>query len=80
MPLERKDRVMKVHTRDELHQLADELPDDCLGEAVAYLRWLLQGEDTITEDDLADARLGAEEIARGDYVTLAEFQRASEPE
>jgi hypothetical protein len=68
---------MKNSTREELRELVDQLPDECLEEARDYVQWLLQGDDTVTPEDLEDARLGAEEIARGDYITLDEHRRAS---
>ena len=61
--------------REELHKLIDELDDIDAAEALDYLRWLLSEGDTLSPEELEMVRRGEEEIARGEYVTLAELRR-----
>lgn len=62
--------------KDELHLMVDQLDETEAEEALAYLRWLASESDTLTEEELEQARQGQKQIARGEYVTLAEFRRS----
>ncbi|HZR97472.1 MAG TPA: hypothetical protein VFE37_02125 [Chloroflexota bacterium] len=64
--------------KEELHALVDTLDDEDAGEALDYLRWLASDSETLSEEDMEEVRRGEEEIARGEYLTLAELRRALE--
>jgi len=64
---------MSIH--QEIHALIDQLGSEEAEETLDYIRWLLADEDTLTEAELEDARLGAEEIRRGEFTTLDEYLR-----
>jgi hypothetical protein len=61
-------------TKDELHQLVDELDEDAQAELLDYALWLTQPADTLTPDELALVEAGEAEIARGDYVSFMELR------
>ena len=62
--------------KDELHALVDHLSDDDAAEALGYLRWLRSAADALSDEGLTQVREGEAEIARGDYVTLADLHRS----
>ncbi len=62
--------------KEELHALVDRLADTDASEALEYLRWLLSPGETLSEEELSLVQKGEEEIARGEYVTLAELTRS----
>ena len=62
--------------RDELHALVDRLPDDDAAEALEYVRWLQSPGETLSEEERAQVQVGEAEIARGEYVTLADLTRS----
>ena len=64
---------MSIH--QDIHALIDQLDADQTAEVLDYITWLLSDEDTLTESELEQARLGAEEIKRGEFVTLSEYIR-----
>ena len=61
--------------KQELHHLVELLPDPDAAEALDYVRWLLADGDTLSDEEIEEARLGSEEIARGEYVTLDQLKR-----
>ncbi len=61
--------------KDEMRTLIDALPEEAADDALDYLRWLASDIDTLTEDELAEVRLGEAEIARGETVSLNELRR-----
>jgi len=63
-------------TRDRMHELVEQIPDEQTAEAVDYLEWLLLDEDEASPEELAEAKRGREQIARGEYVTLDEVKRS----
>ena len=62
--------------KEELHALVDGLADEDAAEALDYLRWLQAPGDTLSEEELGQVREGEAEIARGEYVTLADLTRS----
>ena len=65
-----------MSVKDDLHDLIDQLTDADAAEALQYLRWLAAEDETLTEEELEAVRVGQEEIARGEYVTLDDFKRS----
>ena len=63
-------------TKEELHSLVDRLADEDATEALDYLRWLQSPGDTLSEEELTQVRNGEEELACGEYVTLADLTRS----
>ncbi len=61
--------------KQALHQLVDLLPDTDAVEALDYVQWLLADDDTLSDEEIEAARLGGEEIARGEYITLDQLKR-----
>ncbi len=61
--------------KDEMRTLIDALPEEAADDALDYLHWLASDIDTLTEDELAEVRLGEAEIARGETVSLNELRR-----
>lgn len=59
--------------KEELHALVDRLADTDASEALDYLRWLQVPTDTLSAEELSLVQKGEEEIARGEYVTLADL-------
>lgn len=64
-----------MSTRVELHQLVDKLDDADAEEALALLHELVDDSGMLTDDELASAQRGDEEIRGGDYATLADLRR-----
>ena len=77
-------------SRQALHELVDELPDDELQPAQRFLEFLQRrlddpfrrfldsapfDDEPVTEDDLTAIREGREEKARGEVVPHQEVQR-----
>lgn len=62
--------------KDEIRILVDSLQDEVADDVLDYMRWVAAEADTLSEDELSAFRLGEEEIARGDVVTLADLKRS----
>lgn len=62
-------------TKDDLHHLVDELDAAAADELLEYAQWLLEPEDTLTDEEAARVDMGKAEIARGEYITLQELRR-----
>lgn len=63
-------------TKDELHQLVDELDEDAISELLEYAQWLAADEDEpLSEEEMVRVREGEAAIAAGDYVTLENLRR-----
>jgi len=73
-------------TRERLHALVDELPDDILDEVEAAILDVTEpphrpladapeDDEPVTEEDLAAIREGREAYARGEYATDDELKR-----
>ena len=62
-------------TKEELHHLVDRLAEGEAEDALEYLRWLTEPVDVLTEEELRLLKTGEEEIARGEFATLAELER-----
>lgn len=62
--------------KEELHALVDHLGDEDAAEALDYVRWLRSPADALSDVELTRVREGEAEIARGDYVTLADLRRS----
>ena len=71
--LGRKGFAMSVH--QELHTMIDQLAENEAEETLDYIRWLMADEDSLTEAELDDARLGEAEIRRGKFITLDDYRR-----
>ena len=65
--------------KPELHRLVELLDEEDEGSALDYLRWLLAGEDSLTDEERAAVEAGEAEIARAGYVTLDELIRSLGP-
>ena len=61
--------------KDEIHTLVDQLTEDAAIEALDYLHWLSAEAETLSDEELARVQRGEEQIARGEYVTLAELRQ-----
>ena len=65
--------------KEQLQELVAMLSEDEAAEALDELRWRFSDEEeTLSEEELALALQGLEEIRRGDYVTLEELKRREE--
>jgi len=63
-------------TKDDLHQLVDQLDEAAADELLDYTRWLAAEEDEpLTDEERARVEAGEAEIRRGDYVTLEDVKR-----
>jgi hypothetical protein len=63
-------------TKDDLHQLVDQLDEAAADELLEYARWLAAEEDEpLTDEDRARVEAGEAEIRRSDYVTLDDLKR-----
>jgi len=63
-------------TKDDLHQLVDQLDEAAADELLDYARWLAAEEDEpLTDEERARVEAGEAEIRRGDYVTLEDVKR-----
>lgn len=67
---------MSTPVKDQLHNLVDQLGDEDAAEALDYLRWLLSEGEELSEEELTAARRGEEQIAAGEYTTLADLRRS----
>ncbi len=59
--------------REVLHALVDRLADADVAEVLDYVHWLQSPGDTLSDEELAQVREGEAEIARGEYMTLADL-------
>ena len=63
-------------TKDDLHQLVDQLDEAAADELLEYAQWLTGDEDEpLTDEERARVEAGEAEIRRGDYVTLADLHQ-----
>lgn len=58
----------------QMHALVEALPDEAAQEALDYLRWLAAENDGLSDAELEGVRAGEEEIAHGEFVTLADLK------
>jgi hypothetical protein len=64
-----------VTTKDELHDLIDQLDEEAASELLEHARWLAADEDELlTDEELARVEAGEAEIARGEDVTLEDLR------
>ena len=62
--------------KEQLQEFVAMLSEAEAAEALDELRWRFSDEEeTLSEEELALALQGLEEIRRGDYVTLEELKR-----
>lgn len=66
----------ELTTKEDLHDLVDVLSEPNAEEALSYLRWLTSDRGTLFDEEFQAVRRGEAEIARGDYVTLADLRGA----
>ena len=62
--------------KEELHLLVDRLAERDAAEVLDYVRWLAAASETLSDADLVRVREGEAQIARGEYVTLADLARS----
>ncbi len=62
--------------KQDLHRLIDLVPDEEAAEVLDYLQWLMRDGDTLSETELEMLARGEDEIARGEFVTLDDFDRS----
>jgi hypothetical protein len=65
----------RVSINQDIHSLIDQLDAKQTAEVLDYITWLLSDEDTLTDEELEQVRLGEDEISRGEYVTLNDYLR-----
>ena len=63
--------------REDLYHLVDQLADSELEKARRLLEVLHRDvdDDPVSEEEMAEIRRGAEQVERGEYVTLDELDR-----
>ena len=61
--------------KEELHSLVEQLDENAADEALEYLHWLTSEGEALSDDELAAVQRGEEQIAHGEYVTLAELRQ-----
>lgn len=61
-------------TKERLHDLVEHLDEAEADELLEYADWLAEAADTLTDDELARARLGQKAIASGDFVSLKDLR------
>ncbi len=63
--------------KEDLHRLIDQLPEDRLEYAKEWLEDLQANgeEEVLTAEEWAEIEEGREEIRRGEFVTLEEYER-----
>ncbi|HZR97468.1 MAG TPA: hypothetical protein VFE37_02105 [Chloroflexota bacterium] len=64
-----------MSVKDEIHTLVEQLTDDAAADVLDYLHWLTTDIETLSEEQLARVQRGEAQIARGEYITLAELRR-----
>ena len=62
-------------TREEVHELVDQLADPLLAEVANFIRVVLREPDILTEDELREVDLAQEEFARGEFVRWPDNKR-----
>ena len=62
-------------TKEEIRQIVETLSEEDAAELLDYAQWLLEQEETISDEELTKAERGLDEIRRGEYVTLDEVKR-----
>lgn len=63
-------------TKERLHQMVDQLPEDAAGELLEYADWLTRDVDEpLSAEERVRVEAGEAEIARGEYSTLDELRR-----
>jgi hypothetical protein len=65
-----------ITVKEELHHLVDGLAGPNADEELSYLRWLASESETPSDENLEVARRGVEEVARGEYITLADLRQS----
>lgn len=67
----------EMGANEELHRLIDMLPEADWPIASRFLHFLAEGggDEPLSDEDWAAVREGEAEIARGEFVTLAELKR-----
>ena len=62
--------------RDELIGLVHSIENEDAAAVLDYARWLLlEEDDELSPDELADVKRGQEQLARGDSITLEGLRR-----
>lgn len=66
-----------MNLREDLYHLVDQLAETELEKARRLLEVLHRDvdDDPITEEEMAEIRRGAEQVERGEYVTLDELNK-----
>ncbi len=62
-------------SKEELRRLVDTLSDETAVELLDYARWLQQESEMLSDEELARAKQGEEEIRRGESVPWDELRR-----
>ncbi len=66
--------------KEQLHALIDRLSDEAAEDLLDYLDALYSEPETLTDDEMAFVRMGQDQIARGEYVTLDQLRPAAAEE
>ena len=62
-------------TREELRRIVDILSEENAVELLEYAHWLEQEGETLTDEEMARAKRGEEQIRRGNSVSWKELRR-----
>ena len=61
-------------TKEQLHHIIEGLGDTEASDLLEYAEWLLEADETLSDEELHRARRTLGEMRRGDYVTLDEVK------
>jgi hypothetical protein len=64
-----------MSVRENVHQLVDTLPDECLPDALDYLADLKDGDEPLNGPTKTAVEEGMEDIRRGRTISLDEYRR-----
>jgi hypothetical protein len=62
-------------TREELRRIVDILSEEHAVELLEYARWLEQAGETLTDDEIARAKHGEEQLRCGERVSWEDLRR-----
>jgi hypothetical protein len=62
-------------TKEELRRIVDILSEEHAVELLEYAHWLEQEDETLTDEEIARATHGEEQLRRGERVSWEELRR-----
>ncbi|HLH24800.1 MAG TPA: hypothetical protein VK066_19945 [Chloroflexota bacterium] len=63
-----------MSVNEEIQSVVDQLTEDA-ADVLDYLHWLTTDGETLSEEERARVQRGEQQIARGEYLTLAALRR-----